>query len=232
MKWFHISAVMGVSLLCIGHGLGLFVAPPEAMMGDVGRILYVHVPTAWVALVVYLISFGAAVGSLWFGRLTWDATVRASVEVGVVLTALLVFQGSVWARPTWGVWWAWDPRLTTTAIMMITYVAILIMRNAIQDSPRRLVITAVATIVAFVDVPIVYFSVKWWKSLHQDHSSPDTVSDPMILPLRLAAIGMLLLALGLIGARRKTELDRLNQEVDPASLPEPIEALSVPGESE
>ena len=219
MKWYHLSGVLGVLLIAIGHGMGLFVAPREAMMGDVGRILYVHVPTAWVALVSFLVAFIAAIGSMWTGRRGWDASTVAAVEVGVLLTFLLLFQGSVWGKATWGVWWTWDPRLTSSAILALVFAVILLLRSVIEQVERRALVTAVATIIAFVDVPIVYYSTKWWNSLHQTHSSPQTVDLEMVLPLRIAAFGMLFLSVAFIGARRRIELRRLEQEDAPDALP-------------
>ena len=108
---------VGFVLMAYGHYLGLFEAPEEAMMREVGRIFYVHVPTALVALFTYLIAFILAVGSLWTGGRKWDAYLEGTLEVGVLLNVLLTIQGSIWAKPTWGIWWTWDPRLTTTAIM-------------------------------------------------------------------------------------------------------------------
>lgn len=230
MKWFHISGALGVVLLVIGHGMGLFVAPPEAMMGDVGRILYAHVSTAWISLVAFLFAFFAAIGALWSGRRSWDASVVGFVEVGVVLTALLLFQGSVWARPTWGVWWTWDPRLTTSAILLVAFSAVLLLRSVIDQPDRRMLVTSVATIVAFVDVPIVYMSIKWWNSLHQDFSSPDTVSSYMVTPLRISAFGMLFLMLAFVGMRRRIELTRLKKEWSMQPPPERPAALNLADE--
>ena len=219
--WHYISLGLGLVLLVVGHFIGLFIAPEEAMMGDVGRILYVHVPTAWVSLVTYLIAFVLAVGSLWTSRRGWDAGTEAAVEVGVLLNALLLAQGSIWARPTWDTWWTWDPRLTTTAIMVVTFIGVLVLRSLVHRPARRQMATAVATIIAFVNVPIVYKSVEWWNSLHQEYSSPDTVSDPMVLPLRIAAFGMLFTAIGLIGWRARIGVARLEAEDTPDALPEP-----------
>lgn len=226
MRWEHGLATLGLVLLMVGHYMGLFVAPPEVMMGDVGRILYVHVPTAWVALVLYLIAFIAAIGTLWTSRRSWDATMEASVEVGTVLNALLLIQGSIWARPTWGVWWTWDPRLTTAAVLLVLFVVVLVLRRTIEQPERRMTASAVATIVAFVDVPIVYFSVKWWRTLHQPFSSPKTVSSEMVTPLRVAAFGMLFLAIGYMGMRRRIATARLAAEDDAPdlpALPEPLQ---------
>lgn len=218
---------LGLVLLLVGHGMGLFVAPPEAMMGDVGRILYAHVPTAWVAMVAYLVAFVAAVGTLWNSKVTWDSTVEAAVEVGVLLNAMLLFQGAIWAKPTWGVYWTWDPRLTTTAIMVVTFVGVLVLRNLIQQPNRRMTATAVATIVGFVNVPVVYFSVKWWKTLHQPWSNPETVDSPMVLPLRVAAFGMLFISIAFILARRRIALARLEKEAAAPDMPPVPAALEV-----
>ena len=225
MKWEHGLAALGLVLLTVGHYMGLFVAPPEVMMGDVGRILYVHVPTAWVALVLYLIAFVCAIGTLWTSKRRWDATMEASVEVGAVLNALLLIQGSIWARPTWGVWWTWDPRLTTAAVLLVLFVVVLVLRRTIEQPERRMTASAVATIIAFVDVPIVYFSVKWWRTLHQPFSSPKTVSSEMVTPLRVAAFGMLFLALGYMGMRRRIAAAKLAEEDDAPDLPELPEQL-------
>ena len=225
MKWEHGLAALGLVLLTVGHYMGLYVAPPEAMMGDVGRILYVHVPTAWVALVLYLIAFVCAIGTLWTSKRSWDATMEASVEVGAVLNVLLLIQGSIWARPTWGVWWTWDPRLTTAAVLLVLFVVVLVLRRTIEQPERRMTASAVATIIAFVDVPIVYFSVKWWRTLHQPFSSPKTVSSEMVTPLRVAAFGMLFLALGYMGMRRRIAAAKLAEEDDAPDLPELPEQL-------
>lgn len=225
MKTEHGLAALGIVLLAVGHYMGLFVAPPEVMMGDVGRILYVHVPTAWVALVLYLIAFICAIGTLWTSRRTWDATMEGSVEVGTVLNALLLVQGAIWARPTWGVWWTWDPRLTTSAVLLVLFVVVLVLRRTIEQPERRMTATAVATIIAFVDVPIVYFSVKWWRTLHQPFSSPNTVSSSMVTPLRIAAFGMLFLALSYMLMRRRIALERMAAEDDAPDLPELPEQL-------
>ena len=106
MKWTWILLGLGLGLLAGAHLMGLLVAPSERYMANVGRILYVHVPTAWVSLLCFTVAFIAAIGALWTGRVGWDALMAGASEVGVVLTGLLLFQGAVWAKPTWGTWWA------------------------------------------------------------------------------------------------------------------------------
>ncbi len=219
MRWEHGLLALGVVLLAVGHGMGLFWAPEEAMMREAGRILYAHVPTAWVALVTLTASFFAAVGALWTGRYGWDAAVEATAETGVVLTALLLFQGSMWAKPTWGYYWDWDPRLTTSAILLVLFVGVLVVRKVVTDPDRRLTVTAISTIVAYVDVPVVYFGVKWWRSLHQEWSSPETVSSTMVLPLRIAAFAMLFIAIAVCVMRWRTILAAVQAEATAPDLP-------------
>jgi heme exporter protein C len=211
----YLSAGFGFALLAVGSYWGLFVAPRETYMGDVQRIMYVHVPTAWNAMLAFTFAFVCAIASLVRGGYRWDARLEAAMEVGVVLAALLCMQGAIWARPTWGVWWDWDPRLTTTAIMVLAFSGIIALRGFVEDPNRRAVWSAVAAIIAFVDVPIVYFSVKWWNSLHQMQSTPETVSRAFHWPLRVNAFGVLFLMCGLIALRSRLAALRLERELAP-----------------
>jgi heme exporter protein C len=227
VSWEIWVGLIGLLLLIQAHYTGLFVAPPEAMMGDVGRILYAHVPTAWVGLLTYLVAFVAAIGALATGKAAWDAMVEASVEVGLLLNALLLIQGSLWAKPTWGVYWTWDPRLTTCAIMVVAFGVVLALRKQLDDPMRRLTISSVATIVAFINVPIVYMSVKWWRTLHQPYSSPETVDSAMVTPLRVAAFGMLFLSTGFVVRRWRIASAGLKMEFEAPDLPEAPTPLNV-----
>jgi heme exporter protein C len=213
----------GVLLLMVGSYIGLTRAPGELFMGDVQRIMYVHVPTAWNAMLAFTFAFICALGYLFTSAWKWDARLEAGVEMGVVLAALLCTQGSIWAKPTWGVWWDWDPRLTTTAVLLLAFAAILALRKFVPDPLRRARWSAVATIIAFADVPIVYFSVRWWNSLHQPQSSPQTVSSAFHLPLRVNAFGILFLMIGLLMLRSRVAAMRLRAELAP-----PIESHSEP----
>ena len=214
----YLSAAFGFALLLAGSCWGLFFAPRETYMGDVQRIMYVHVPTAWNAMLAFTFAFACAIASLVRGGYKWDARLEAAMEVGVVLASLLCLQGAIWARPTWGVWWDWDPRLTTTAVMVFAYSGIIALRSFVDDPNRRAVWSAVAAIIAFVDVPIVYFSVKWWNSLHQMQSSPETVSRAFHWPLRVNAFGVLFLMCGFIALRARLAALRLERETAPPPL--------------
>src|SRR6266478_8637026 len=208
----------GVALLFVGSFWGLVKAPGEVFMGDVQRIMYVHVPTAWNAMLTLTFAF-CALFSLLTNAWKWDNRLEAAMEMGVVLSLLLCMQGAIWAKPTWGVWWDWDPRLTTTAVMVFAFGGILALRAFVDDPMKRAVWSAVACIVAFVDVPIVYFSVKWWNSLHQAQSTPETVSKAFHWPLRINAFGILFLWTGLLALRARMAALRLRSEIAPP-LPE------------
>ncbi|MGB5889019.1 MAG: cytochrome c biogenesis protein [Thermoanaerobaculia bacterium] len=220
--WDQAFGWLGLALLAVGTYMGLFVAPPERFMGEVQRIMYVHVPCAWVGMVCYTLAFVMAIVSLWSHRPRHDAIVTAAAEVGIVLNALLLIQGSIWARATWGVWWDWDVRLTTSLVMLLLFAGVLALRSFVDDPSRRATWTAITTIVAFIDVPLVYFCVRWWRSLHQVQSSPETVDPLMVVPLRLNAFAILFIAIWMIARRTRLEMARFQQEhVDEPARLEP-----------
>lgn len=214
--------LIGLGLLCllVGSYYGLFVAPPETYMGQVQRIMYVHVPSAWSAMLGLTFAFICAVIFLFKANWAWDSRMEAAIEVSVLLAFLLCCQGAIWAKPTWGVWWDWDPRLTTTAVLLFAFLGVLALRKFVDDPMKRAIWSSVATIIAYVDVPIVYFSVKWWNSLHQQPSNPGTVSKQFYLPLRMNAFGILFLMTGFIMLRARIAHLRLEQELAPPPLDE------------
>jgi heme exporter protein C len=204
---------LGTLLLLIGSYIGLFIAPKEQFMGDVQRIMYVHVPTAWNWMLAVVFSLWCAVAFLFKNDMKWDSRLEAGLEVGTLFAFLLCCQGAIWAKPTWGVWWDWDPRLTTTAVLLFAFLGILALRNFVEEPMKRAIWSSVATIVASVDLPIVYFSVKWWNSLHQQQSTPQTVSSAFHLPLRMNAFGVLFLMIGFIMLRTRIAAARLEREL-------------------
>ncbi len=217
--------VLAFGLLAVGGYLGLVWAPPEREMGDVYRIMYVHVPVAMMSLLAFTLTFIASVAFLLTdSRWGWDAFAEAAAEVGVVLTALLLCLGSIWARPTWGVWWTWDPRLTTSAILLVAFVGYLVLRRFVTDPGRRATWSAVVAIVSAVDVPIVYFSVKWWNSIHQVQSSPRTDDPPMVLALRVNITAVFLLMIWFIRTRYFIAKARLAEEIAPPPAVAPAPA--------
>ena len=217
----HLLAVVGLLCAAIGTYFGLFVAPPDRNQGEVVRILYVHVPSAWIMMVCFTLAFGFAIWSLWSGDTQADGLMVGSIEVGTMLTGLVLVQGMLWARPTWGVWWDWDVRLTFTLILFLLFAGILALRAVVDDRGRRATWSAVATIVAYADVPLVYYCVRWWRSLHQVQSSPETVDPMMLIPLRLNALAVLFLSLWMIALRARVEKAKVaREEIDvPERIP-------------
>ena len=214
-------ALVAITVVLFGAGAlwGLYIAPPERMMGDVYRIMYVHVPSAWLCLVAYTVTFAASVAYLWRGDARFDAVAEASTEIGIVFNGLLLATGAIWGKPTWGVWWTWDPRLTTAAILWFAFLGYTALRRLVEDPTQRAVWSGVLAIIIFADVPIVWFSVKWWNSLHQLQSSPATVAAPMVVALRLNAFAYLALYLALMGPRYR--LARRHAQIAPPPGLEP-----------
>src|SRR5258708_4350893 len=152
-----------VLLAVAAYGL-LFVASPDRVQGDAARIVYFHVPMAWVAFLAFFVVFGASIAYLRTGNDRWDRLGRASAEVGVIFTTLVLITGAIWGYPIWGTWWSWDPKLTTTLILWFMYVAYLMVRSY-AEPPRGPGFAAVAGFVAFCDVPFVSLSSYGWRTL-------------------------------------------------------------------
>ena len=204
--------VLSIVFLGIAQYWGLFVAPPDRMMGDLYRILFVHVPSAWMALLFFTFSFIGSIGYLTRRKSEWDHFAHSSAEIGVVLTGLALALGSLWGKPVWGVWWTWDPRLTTTALLFVMYAGYLVLRGLIEDPEKRAKVSAAVGLLVFLNVPIVYLSVRWWRSLHQVQSSPSTMAPEMVLPLRLNAMALLLACLLLLYGRIRLAKRESEQE--------------------
>jgi heme exporter protein C len=176
--------VLTLAVFVYAAWFGLTQAPPDREMGDVQRIMYAHVPMVQMMLLAGTILFVCSV--LYLFRASWktDALAEASAELALVFGAIGTTLGSIWGRPTWGVYWAWDPRLTTVAINLVALAGYLALRRFVDDPERRAVWAAVTGILIAVDVPIIYLSVRWWKSLHQVQSNPRTVDPQMVHALR------------------------------------------------
>ncbi len=145
----------------------LLYAPTDAFQGDIQRIFYIHVPVAWVAFLAFFVVLVGSVMYLWRRDERWDALARASAELGVVFTTLMLITGSIWGRPAWGAWWVWDdPKLTTSLVLWFIYAGYLLLRFYTGRDAISARNAAVLGIIGFVDVPIVYFAASWWRSIH------------------------------------------------------------------
>lgn len=189
----HLRLGTGTRLLGAGAALltavalwaGFRVAPPDRLMGEVQRIMYVHVPAAWSGFLAFFVVFLASIAYLVRKDRRFDHLAHAAAEVGVVFMGLAILLGAIWGKPTWGVWWTWDPRLTSSAVLLAIYLGYLALRGFTDDPDRRARWSAAVGIIGFLDVPIVYLSVLWWRTLHQPPSSPDTIASPMLATLWL-----------------------------------------------
>lgn len=183
--WLALASLIALTLF------GLWGAPKDAVQGDAQRVMYVHVPSAWLA---YLSFFVTAVASVLFlvrrtRSMVWDRLAGASAELGVMFTGLALVLGSLWGKPVWGFWWAWDARLVSTALLFFLFLGYLALRripgsDAVGAAKRN----AIAALIAFVDVPIVHFSVEWWRTLHQKA----TVFNPQLNPQIHGVMGLTL----------------------------------------
>lgn len=197
LRWLGIGALVAVAA---ATSFALFIVPADLNQGEPQRIMYIHVAAAWLA---YL-SFGVtALASVWWlvrRDRRADAVALAGAEVGVLFTASTIWAGMMWGRPVWGTFWDWgDPRLTTTAVMLAMYVGYLLLRRLTDEPARRATRAAILGVVAAINIPIVHFSVIWWRGLHQGPTfgSPDTILDPPAPGQFVAALLLMLAAFSL-----------------------------------
>lgn len=216
--------------LAVAGVLGLFVAPPDAEQGDVQRLMYVHVPAAWLAYLSFGVVFIASIMYLKTRQIRWDRIAVASAEIGVLFCSLTLVLGSLWGYPVWGTWWTWDPRLTTTLVLLLIYVGYLTLRQAADNPSRRAQWSAVVGIVGFVDVPIVHMSVVWWRSLHQEatviRAGGPTMDSTMLIALMVATVAFTL-AYGYLMAVR-LRIGRLEDRAAATVMSQPTRRPRVP----
>lgn len=184
-------AAITLLLFLIGLYQGLFVAPPDYQQGESVRIMFVHVPAAWMSMFVYVVMAGAgAVGLIWNVKLA-EILARACAPVGASFTLLALITGSLWGKPMWGTWWAWDARITSELILLFLYIGIMALQASIDDPKRAARAAAILALVGVVNLPIIHFSVEWWNTLHQPASltkiGRPSIHISMLIPLLLMA---------------------------------------------
>jgi len=200
--------------LLAGLAAGFGYAPREAVQGNVQRIMYIHVPSVLTAYLAFGLVLVGSVGYLMTGRPGWDRLAAAAAEIGVLFTGIVIASGSIWGKPTWGVWWTWDARLTSTTVLFLVYLGYLLLRATVDEPAPRARYAAVVGILGAVNIPIVHFSVQWWRALHQ----PATILAPgkaplspaLALPLAINFAAFVLLFAYFLA--RRIEIARLEEE--------------------
>jgi heme exporter protein C len=223
-KTWKLLAVQAAIMLGVGSYLGLFVAPPERDMGDVARIFCVHVPQVQMALLAVTLNFICSF--LYLIKKSWvfDALAEASADVGLYFGVVGVALGAIWAKPTWGIWWTWDPRLTSAAVMLVYYFAYLAYRRFTDNPDSRATVSAALGTFGIVIPVTVYYSVVWMVSLHQKQSNPDTVYPDLKFAFRFTAVGFFCLMIVFLWLRYVSIRATLKREVAPP------EAIGLPAQ--
>ena len=200
-----LGSLAGLILLLNIYNIFL-VLPDEANQGAVYRILFFHVPPAITGMVLFFVAMIASIGFLVFKDFRWDALSVAAIEVGVVFSIVNLATGSIWGRNQWGIWWAWDARITSQFICVLIYVGYLVIRPAFSDATQRATISAVLSIFAFADIPIVWFSIRWWRTQHPGPVlETGGLQHDMAMALLYNTIGFLLLGIALSLIRLRSE---------------------------
>ncbi len=193
MPWL---AVLCAGLLAVGLYRGLFVAPADYEQGESYRIIYVHVPSAWMSMFIYMvIAFCSALFLVWKMKIA-DIVAEVSAPIGAAFTFLALLTGSLWGKPMWGTWWEWDARLTSELILLFIYFGYMALRSAIDNPSTAARAVAILALVGVVNIPIIHYSVEWWNTLHQPASitkiGKPSIHISMLIPLLLMALGFTL----------------------------------------
>jgi heme exporter protein C len=206
-----VLAVLAIASLAVGFVLG-FRAPPDYQQGETVRIMYVHVPSAWLALGIYTLLAISALGTLVWRHPLADVAAKSAAPIGAAFCLICLVTGAVWGRPMWGAYWVWDARLTSMLVLFLLYLGILALWRAIEEPGQAARAVAILTLVGFINVPIVKFSVDWWNTLHQPASvfrlDGPTIHPAILMPLLFTATGFAALFLALLFAAMRNEILR------------------------
>ncbi|HEX9084315.1 MAG TPA: cytochrome c biogenesis protein CcsA [Gemmatimonadaceae bacterium] len=205
-------AFVSFAAVIAAQAYAILTSPADADMGHLQKIMYVHVPAAWMTFISFFVVLVFSVRYLWRRRENDDLIAASAAEVGATFNGLTLMLGMIWGRPAWGVWWVWDARLTSTLVLFLIFVGYLALRAFTEDAQQKARWSAAVGAIGALNVPIVYMSVKWWRTLHQPPSSPETLDPAYTLGLRINAIAMLLVLIYFI--RRRYEIARLERAVE------------------
>ena len=202
--------VLAGGAAAIGLYLGLMASPTDYQQGQTVRIMYIHVPAAWLAMMGYGMIFLSSLGTLIFRHPLADVSAKAAAPIGAAFTLQALVTGAIWGKPTWGTYWAWDHRLTSFLILFFLYMGLIALWNSIEDQSKAGRAAAILAIVGSVNIPIIHFSVEWWKTLHQGvtvfRSDGPQMPMSMLTPLLLMALAYTVLFAGLLLVRMRTEI--------------------------
>ncbi len=205
--------ILGIAagLLAVGLYMG-FTAPEDYQQGMTVRIMFIHVPFAWLAMMTYSVMSIAALGTLVWKHPLADVAAKSAIPIGATFTFLALVTGSLWGKPMWGTWWVWDARLTSVFVLLLMYLGLMALHRAFDDPARAGRAAAIVTLVGFINIPIIKFSVDWWNTLHQPASvmraGGPTIHSSLLWPLLIMALGFTVLFLGLHLMAMRNEIHR------------------------
>ena len=208
-------ALAGFGAVIAAQVYSILTSPAEGDMGPLQKIMYVHVPAAWMTFLSFFVVLVFSLRYLWKRRENDDLIAASAAEVGAIFNGLTLMLGMIWGRPAWGVWWVWDARLTSTLVLFLIFAGYLSLRALVDDAQQRARWCAAVGVIGALNVPIVYMSGRWWRTLHQPPSSPATLDPAYTMGLRLNAIALLLLMIYFI--RKRYEIARLERAVEHAA---------------
>ncbi|HHB82597.1 MAG TPA: heme ABC transporter permease [Devosia sp.] len=219
LNWSAHLVVPLIVLTIVTFGIGLWYAffnsPPDYQMGETVRIMYIHVPNAWLSQMVYAIMAVSAVGSLVWRHPLADVSMKAAAPLGAAFTAVALFTGALWGRPTWGTFWEWDGRMTSTLILFLMYIGLVALWSTFNDQSKGARTIAVFTLVGAINIPIIKFSVDWWNTLHQPSiisteglSMPASIATPLLV--MMLAFTLLFFTLHMVAMRSEILRRRAN----------------------
>lgn len=204
--------ISGLAALTLAYGLYLtfFVAPPDYQQGETVRIMFIHVPAAWLAMMGYMIVAISSFGLLVFRHPLADVSAKAAAPLGAAFTLLALITGSLWGKPMWGAWWVWDARLTSELLLLFLYIGFMALQSAFDDRRTAARAGAVLALVGLVNIPIIHYSVEWWNTLHQGPTvtkfDAPSIHLSMLIPLLLMAFGFMCYHAAMVLVRARNEL--------------------------
>lgn len=207
-KFDKLISILTFILISVALYFAFIYAPVEKVMGIIQKIFYFHVASAWIAFFAFFITFLFSILVLINEKKIFDEIAASSAEIGIVFCTIVLITGPIWARPVWGVWWTWDPRLTTTLVLWFIYVGYLMLRKFVDEDDKKAKFSAVVGVVGFIDVPIVFMSIRWWRTIHPNvlQKGGGGLHPDMLIALIVSVIAFTFLYLALMIKRVKLGL--------------------------